>query len=108
MFSFFNKSNYVDTECCDGAKTIHKSWLIFLLIPSLVVLVGNWLTGFNNVSWVSWLPVFILPIGSITHWCPGFYFVHSIRKQKYIHAIFQLLAIIVLFLLVYVGHSIII
>jgi hypothetical protein len=43
--------------------------MTFLSI-GLVVFIGNWLTGFENVSWVLWLPPTLLPLAALTGVCP--------------------------------------
>ena len=37
-----------------------------------VVATGIWLTGFDKVSWVLYLPVVALTIAGITGVCPGY------------------------------------
>jgi hypothetical protein len=36
----------------------------------IVVLVANFLAGFENVSWLHWLPPILLPLAAITNICP--------------------------------------
>lgn len=36
----------------------------------LVVLIANFLAGFDNVSWLHWVPPIVLPIAAITNICP--------------------------------------
>lgn len=36
----------------------------------IVVLIANYLAGFENVSWLHWLPPIILPLAAITNICP--------------------------------------
>jgi hypothetical protein len=43
----------------------------FLLVAGLI-LVGIWLTGFNNVHWFLYLPVAGLAFAGITGICPGY------------------------------------
>ena len=43
----------------------------FLLV-AVLVLVGIWLTGFNNVHWFLYLPVAALAFAGITGICPGY------------------------------------
>lgn len=43
----------------------------FLLV-AVLILVGIWLTGFNNVHWFLYLPVAALAFAGITGICPGY------------------------------------
>jgi len=43
--------------------------MTFLSIGA-VVFIGNCLAGFDNVSWVHWLPPTILPLAALTGICP--------------------------------------
>ena len=36
----------------------------------IVVLIANYLAGFENVSWLHWLPPILLPLAAITNICP--------------------------------------
>ncbi len=41
---------------------------------ALVVLVGIWITGFENVHWFTYVPVGLLSFAGITGICPGLWF----------------------------------
>jgi hypothetical protein len=43
--------------------------LTFLSI-GIVVLIANYLAGFNNVSWLHWAPPILLPLAALTGVCP--------------------------------------
>jgi len=45
--------------------------MLFLMIAGLILL-GIWLTGFNVVHWVLYLPVAALVFAGITGICPGY------------------------------------
>ena len=38
---------------------------------ALVILVGIWLTGLDQVHWFSWVPVVLLVFAGVTGICPG-------------------------------------
>ena len=45
--------------------------MLFLMIAGLILL-GIWLTGFNVVHWVLYLPVAALIFAGVTGICPGY------------------------------------
>lgn len=45
--------------------------MVFLFTAALMLL-GIWLTGFNTVHWVLYLPVVVLSFAGITGICPGY------------------------------------
>lgn len=45
--------------------------MLFLMIAGLILL-GIWLTGFNVVHWVLYLPVAALVFAAVTGICPGY------------------------------------
>jgi hypothetical protein len=45
--------------------------MLFLMIAGLILL-GIWLTGFNVVHWVLYLPVAALVFAGVTGICPGY------------------------------------
>lgn len=50
---------------------IGKSLRFFFLIISLVILLGTYLTGFETVHWLSYIPAIFLMFAAITGICPG-------------------------------------
>jgi hypothetical protein len=40
------------------------------LSVGVVVFIANCLAGFDNVSWVHWLPPVLLPLAALTGLCP--------------------------------------
>lgn len=47
--------------------------MLFLTV-AIILLVGIWLTGFNNVHWLLYVPVALLTFAAITGICPGLIF----------------------------------
>jgi hypothetical protein len=45
--------------------------MLFLVMAALILL-GIWLTGFNTVHWVLYLPVVALTFAAVTGICPGY------------------------------------
>jgi hypothetical protein len=45
--------------------------MLFLMVAGLILL-GIWLTGFNVVHWVLYLPVAALVFAGVTGICPGY------------------------------------
>ncbi len=45
--------------------------MLFLMIAGLILL-GIWLTGFNVVHWVLYIPVAALVFAGVTGICPGY------------------------------------
>ena len=45
--------------------------MLFLVMAALILL-GIWLTGFNTVHWVLYLPVAALTFAAVTGICPGY------------------------------------
>ncbi|MGB5337480.1 MAG: YgaP-like transmembrane domain [Gammaproteobacteria bacterium] len=45
--------------------------MLFISVAALILL-GIWLTGFNVVHWVLYLPVAVLLFAGITGICPGY------------------------------------
>jgi len=45
--------------------------MLFLFMAALILL-GIWLTGFNTVHWVLYIPVAALTFAAVTGICPGY------------------------------------
>ena len=60
--------------------TLPKPLRMTFLSIGLVVLIGNILTGVDNVSWVLWLPPVLLPLAALTGVCPFKIFWEKIFK----------------------------
>ena len=43
----------------------------FFLVVATVILLGIWLTGFDAVHWVLYVPLAMLTLGGVTGICPG-------------------------------------
>ena len=50
---------------------ISKATRFFLFVSATLVWAGIWLTGFNVVHWVLYLPAVFFTIAVITGICPG-------------------------------------
>jgi len=50
---------------------ISKSMRFFLFVSGTLVWTGIWLTGFNVVHWVLYLPAIFFAFAVITGICPG-------------------------------------
>ncbi len=54
----------------------------FLLVMAGVILLGIWLTGFNTVHWVLYLPVAFFMVAAVTGLCPGMGFSRLLFPPK--------------------------
>lgn len=61
---------------------IGKSMRFFFLIAGSLIWLGIYLTGFNVVHWVSYLPAIFFIFAAITGICPGIIFSKMIFKEK--------------------------
>jgi len=50
--------------------------MVFITVSSLL-LVGMWLTGFDKVHWIIYIPTAILMFSGLTGICPGTIFWHK-------------------------------
>jgi len=48
-----------------------SSLRIFFLFMASFILLGIWLTGFNNIHWLLYIPPAFLLFAAITGICPG-------------------------------------
>lgn len=48
-----------------------KQVRLFFLNLSIMIIIGLWLTGFDNVHWFAYWPPAFLLIAAITGFCPG-------------------------------------
>jgi len=55
---------------------------LFLLSVGLVIWLGIWLTGFDQVHWVLYIPAGFLVIAAITGICPGMFLSRMIFFKK--------------------------
>lgn len=54
---------------------------LFLGFISAFIWVGIWLTGFNIVHWVLYLPAALLALAALTGFCPGLFISGLIMKK---------------------------
>jgi len=53
---------------------ISAAMRFFLLVIGSVMLLGIWLTGFNTVHWLLYVPVVFFYFAAVTGICPGLAF----------------------------------
>jgi hypothetical protein len=53
---------------------INAAMRFFFLVVGSVVLLGIWLTGFNVVHWLLYVPVVFFYFAAVTGICPGLIF----------------------------------
>ena len=61
---------------------VDKSTRFFLLVVSLVLWAGIWLTGFAQVHWLLYIPAAFLLLAAITGLCPGMMFSRMLFGRK--------------------------
>ncbi|KPK50746.1 MAG: hypothetical protein AMS22_11770 [Thiotrichales bacterium SG8_50] len=54
----------------------------FLVVVGSIVLLGIWLTGFDNAHWVLYLPVVFFYLAAVTGICPGLKFANMLFPAK--------------------------
>jgi len=54
----------------------------FLLIMTAVIMAGIWLTGFNSVHWLLYLPPAFFVFSAVTGLCPGMFISNSLFGKK--------------------------
>ncbi len=54
----------------------------FFLFAGLVLWTGIWLTGFDVVHWVLYLPASFFLISAVTGICPGMIFFKEVFREK--------------------------
>lgn len=59
---------------------IDNSTRFFLLVISLTIWLGIWLTGFTTAHWVLYVPAAFLLIAAILGICPGMFFSRQLFK----------------------------
>jgi hypothetical protein len=63
------------------AMAMNATRMLLLTIAELI-LVGIWLTGFENVHWMLYVPVVLLVFAGATGYCPGLAFWTKIGFQN--------------------------
>jgi hypothetical protein len=61
---------------------ISAAMRFFFLVVGSVVLLGIWLTGFNTVHWLLYVPVGFFYFAAVTGICPGLIFSGMIFPAK--------------------------
>lgn len=61
---------------------IGKSMRFFLFVVGDVIWLGIYLTGFNTVHWVLYLPAIFLIFAAVTGICPGMFFSRKLFKAN--------------------------
>lgn len=64
------------------SNTISAAMRFFFLVVGSVILLGIWLTGFNVVHWLLFLPVVFLYFAAVTGICPGLIFSRMLFPEK--------------------------
>lgn len=54
----------------------------FFLFVGLVLWVGIWLTGFEQVHWILYLPATFFLISAVTGVCPGMLFFKEVFRES--------------------------
>lgn len=60
---------------------IDKATRFFMLVVSLMIWSGVWLTGFSTAHWILYIPAAFLLIAAILGICPGMYFSRLMFKK---------------------------
>ena len=61
---------------------IAKPLRFFFFVTSLVIWLGIYLTGFQTVHWVSYIPAVFFMFAAITGICPGIIFSKKLFKDN--------------------------
>jgi ABC-type polysaccharide/polyol phosphate export permease len=65
----------------DSRLKIDSATRFFLLVVSILIWLGIWLTGFNNVHWILYVPAAFLLLAAILGVCPGMFFSRLLLKK---------------------------
>lgn len=63
-------------------SNMNPAMRLFFFVLSSVILLGIWLTGFNNVHWLLYLPVALLYMAAVIGFCPGLHFSGMVFPAK--------------------------
>ena len=66
----------------DSRLKIDSATRFFLLVVSTLIWLGIWLTGFNNVHWILYVPAAFLLLAAILGICPGMFFSRLLLKKS--------------------------
>jgi len=59
-----------------------KSMKVFFLFVGLIMWAGVWLTGFDKVHWLLYLPATFFLFSAVTGICPGMIFFTELFRDK--------------------------
>jgi len=54
----------------------------FFFFAGIILWAGLWLTGFDNVHWLLYLPATFFLVAAVTGICPGMIFFKEIFREK--------------------------
>lgn len=63
-------------------NNISAAMRFFLLVIGSVILLGVWLTGFDKVHWLLYVPVMFFYFAAVTGICPGLSFSSTLFPAK--------------------------
>ena len=61
---------------------ISKSMRFFFLVSASIIWLGIYLTGFNVVHWILYIPALFFTFAAVTGICPGMIFSKLLFKDK--------------------------
>jgi len=61
---------------------INRAMQLFFLVMGSVMWLGIWLTGFDVVHWVLYIPAAALIFAAVTRICPGMILFNSLTKNS--------------------------
>jgi len=64
------------------SNTVNAAMRFFLLVIGSVILLGIWLTGFDKVHWLLYVPVVFFYFAAVTGICPGLVFSGMLFPDK--------------------------
>jgi len=65
----------------DSRLKIDSATRFFLLVVSIMIWLGIWLTGFKNAHWILYIPAAFLLLAAILGICPGMFFSRLLLKK---------------------------
>ena len=65
-----------------GKYLINKSMRLFTFVTATIIWIGIWLTGFDKVHWLLFIPPSFFYFAAITGICPGLIISRLIMGEK--------------------------
>ena len=65
----------------NSALKIDKATRFFLLVISVLIWAGIWLSGYKSVHWLLYVPAAFLLLAAILGICPGMFFSRQVFKK---------------------------